>query len=101
MIIFFRITGKLNSTPFSRNIVMTSVSESKIFKGTIDRYNGITVDSISEGCEPHIFHTKLAGKPVKRVGILYYYYCEIVYLSIQLSERSMKKHSGFKEGRNP
>lgn len=39
---------------------MTSVSESKIFKGTIDRYNGITVDSISEGCEPHIFHTKLA-----------------------------------------
>ncbi|KAG6442355.1 nudix hydrolase 8 [Manduca sexta] len=33
--------------------------ESKIFQGVIDRYNGITVDSLEEPCENNIFPTKL------------------------------------------
>lgn len=36
--------------------------ESTTFEGVSDRYNGITVDSQEEPCEPNNFLNKLQGK---------------------------------------
>lgn len=41
---------------------MPDNKDSSIFKGTVDRYNGVTVNSAQEYCNTEEFSTKLDGE---------------------------------------